>query len=170
MICNALIRYYLHCPGDRDDAPIIDAYQQAFNNNPRLSSFVTFLSSQVNPNKQLLSGITPAALQAVSNVSSNVLSEAASHASSSTTSQTSSHASQHTQPSLLYPVHPGSFCNCALCSPLTSLDAAVALTQRSPYLAEHKFDGVRIQLHRTDDGVTLFGRSGEVSLRQPPQP
>lgn len=67
----------------------------------------------------------------------------------------------------LYPVRVGQFCNCALCSPLTSIDAAIALSQQHPTIAEHKFDGVRVQIHKTDDSVLLFGRSGEVASRSP---
>lgn len=132
MVCNALIRYYI--APSRDGDGILDAYQQAFYNNPRLSPFIDFLSSQASQTSQTNQ--------------------------TSATNQPS--ITPQKEPYLLYPVLPGSFCSCALCSPLASLSAAVALTQQTPYLAESKFDGVRIQLHRTDDGVRLFGRSGEV--------
>lgn len=147
MICNALIRYYI--APSRDGDGILDAYQQAFYNNPRLSPFIDFLSSQASQAAPITQpSITPQKQTAPTN-------------QSSTTHQ------KGQPPHLLYPVLPGSFCSCALCSPLASLSAAIALTQQTPYLAESKFDGVRIQLHRTDDGVRLFGRSGEVvpSLR-----
>ena len=153
MVCNALIRYYI--APSRDGDGILDAYQQAFYNNPRLSPFIDFLSSQANQTNQ-----------------TNQTSQTNQHSPTTQPSitpqkqQTLQRQQQPLQrqqpPHLLYPVLPGSFCSCALCSPLASLSAAVALTQQTPYLAESKFDGVRIQLHRTDDGVRLFGRSGEV--------
>lgn len=158
MVCNALIRYYI--APSRDGDGILDAYQQAFYNNPRLSPFIDFLSSQANQTNQ-----------------TNQTSQTNQHSPTTQPSitpqkqQTLQRQQQPLQkqqpPHLLYPVLPGSFCSCALCSPLASLSAAVTLTQQTPYLAESKFDGVRIQLHRTDDGVRLFGRSGEVgpSLR-----
>lgn len=146
MVCNALIRYYI--APSRDGYGILDAYQQAFYNNPRLSPFIDFLSSQASQAASANQpSITPQKQQ---------------------TLQRQQQPLQKQQPPhLLYPVLPGSFCSCALCSPLASLSAAVSLTQQTPYLAESKFDGVRIQLHRTADGVRLFGRSGEVvpSLR-----
>ena len=67
--------------------------------------------------------------------------------------------------STLYPVLPGMFCDCALCSPLSSLHEAEQVVSLGGYLAEWKYDGVRIQIHRTSDGIIrLFGRSGEVLL------
>lgn len=63
----------------------------------------------------------------------------------------------------LYPVIPGVFCDCALCSPLASLHEAEQVVATGNYLAEWKYDGVRVQIHRTSDGqIRLFGRSGEV--------
>ena len=50
MVCNALIRYYI--APSRDGDGILDAYQQAFHNNPRLSPFIDFLSSQANQTNQ----------------------------------------------------------------------------------------------------------------------
>ena len=50
MVCNALIRYYI--APSRDGDGILDAYQQAFYNNPRLSPFIDFLSSQANQTNQ----------------------------------------------------------------------------------------------------------------------
>ena len=147
MVCNALIRYYI--APSRDGDGILETYQQAFYNNPRLSPFIDFLSSQASQaasaNQPI---ITPQEQQTLQKQ------EPLQKEQPSITPQK--------EPHLLYPVLPGSFCSCALCSPLASLSAAVALTQQTPYLAESKFDGVRIQLHRTDDGVRLFGRSGEV--------
>lgn len=151
MVCNALIRYYIS--PSRDGDGILDAYQQAFHNNPRLSPFIDFLSSQAS--------------QTAHTTQSTQFLQRQQTLQKQPSPPTQPSTTPHKQPHLLYPVLPGSFCSCALCSPLASLSAAVALTQQTPYLAESKFDGVRIQLHRTADGVRLFGRSGEVvpSLR-----
>ena len=54
-------------------------------------------------------------------------------------------------PTSSYPVVPGQFCSCALCSP--------------PCAIEWKYDGVRVQIHRHNNCFTVFGRSGEVGLR-----
>ena len=188
MVCNALIRYYI--APSRDGDGILDAYQQAFYNNPRLSPFIDFLSSQASqaasanqpsitpqkqqplqkqepPQKQQPS-ITPQKQQPLQKQEPPQKQQPSITPQKQQTLQRQQQPLQKQQPPhLLYPVLPGSFCSCALCSPLASLSAAVALTQQTPYLAESKFDGVRIQLHRTNDGVRLFGRSGEVvpSLR-----
>ena len=67
--------------------------------------------------------------------------------------------------STLYPVLPGVFCDCSLCSPLSSLHEAEQVVSLGGYIAEWKYDGVRIQIHRISDGtIRLFGRSGEVIL------
>lgn len=69
--------------------------------------------------------------------------------------------------STLYPVLPGVFCDCALCSPLSSLHEAEQVVSVGDYVAEWKYDGVRIQIHRTTDGtIRLFGRSGEVIIER----
>lgn len=182
MVCNALIRYYI--APSRDGDGILDAYQQAFHNNPRLSPFIDFLSSQANQTNQTSQtsqtnqtnqhspttqpSITPQKEQCLQQQPLQKQQPPQKQQPSITpqkqqTLQRQQQPLQRQQPPhLLYPVLPGSFCSCALCSPLASLSAAVTLTQQTPYLAESKFDGVRIQLHRTDDGVRLFGRSGEV--------
>ena len=177
MVCNALIRYYI--APSRDGDGIRDAYQQAFYNNPRLSPFIDFLSSQANQTNQTNQtsqtnqhspttqpSITPQKQQTLQKQESPQKEQPSITPQKQQTLQRQPLQKQQ-PPHLLYPVLPGSFCSCALCSPLASLSAAVSLTQQTPYLAESKFDGVRIQLHRTDDGVRLFGRSGEVgpSLR-----
>lgn len=65
-------------------------------------------------------------------------------------------------PSSDYPIVPGTFCSCALCMPVGSLREASELVAQDSYMAEWKYDGVRVQIHRADGKVTLFGRSGEV--------
>ena len=167
MVCNALIRYYI--APSRDGDGILDAYQQAFYNNPRLSPFIDFLSSQASQAASANQpSITPQKQQPLQKQEPPQKQQPSITPQKQQTLQRQQQPLQQQQPPhLLYPVLPGSFCSCALCSPLASLSAAVTLTQQTPYLAESKFDGVRIQLHRTDDGVRLFGRSGEVgpSLR-----
>lgn len=171
MVCNALIRYYI--APSRDGDGILDAYQQAFHNNPRLSPFIDFLSFQANQTNQTNQhspttqpSITPQKEQCLQQQPLQKQQPPQKQQPSITPQKQQTLQKQPLQrqqpPHLLYPVLPGSFCSCALCSPLASLSAAVTLTQQTPYLAESKFDGVRIQLHRTDDGVRLFGRSGEV--------
>lgn len=65
-------------------------------------------------------------------------------------------------PSSDYPIVPGVFCNCALCTPVGSLREASELVTHDRYMAEWKYDGIRVQIHCVNGNVTLFGRSGEV--------
>ena len=68
-------------------------------------------------------------------------------------------------PTSSYPVVPGQFCSCALCSPLSSLEEASSILSSFPCAIEWKYDGVRVQIHRHNNCFTVFGRSGEVGLR-----
>lgn len=65
-------------------------------------------------------------------------------------------------PSSDYPIVPGVFCSCALCTPVGSLREASELVTHDRYMAEWKYDGIRVQIHCVNGNVTLFGRSGEV--------
>ena len=68
-------------------------------------------------------------------------------------------------PTSSYPVIPGQFCSCALCSPLSSLEEASSVLSSSQCVIEWKYDGIRIQVHRHNHSFTVFGRSGEVGLK-----
>lgn len=65
-------------------------------------------------------------------------------------------------PNTSYPVVPGQFCSCALCSPLSSLQEASSVLSSFPCAIEWKYDGVRVQIHQHHNSITVFGRSGEV--------
>lgn len=64
----------------------------------------------------------------------------------------------------LYPLVEGQFVSCQLCSPLTSVSDGSELLAKQSYLIENKLDGIRVQLHRKDQQLIVFGRSGDVNM------
>ena len=62
----------------------------------------------------------------------------------------------------LYPLVEGQFVSCQLCSPLASIQSGNELVRKHSYLIENKYDGVRVQCHRKQDELFVFGRSGDV--------